>query len=122
VEKAGHDKMFKPAKRVKERIYTMSYDYKENPPLPKRDFRNPEDNGAVTLGPRNFLTNPMKEGKVGRATSFGGLIPYKEDDYDRQRKIAAKERADHMGVIAETHDAKNFSQKAKRSEFFNSYK
>jgi hypothetical protein len=28
--------------------------------------------GEVITENRNFLTNPMKEGKVGKGTSFGG--------------------------------------------------
>ena len=119
--KAGHDKNFRPARHVKERLYTASYPHGDEPPAKKQDYRNAEENGAVMTGPRNFLTNPMKRGKVGRATSFGGAVPYTEDDYDIKKKIAMKERRHHVDKIQEIHDAKHFSQKAKRKEYFNSH-
>lgn len=111
MQKAGHDKEFRPAKRVRERLYTMSYDHGINPPLPKKVYRNAEENNAVTIGPRNFLTSPMKEGVVGtaKATSFGGIVLHGDEDYDRQKKLAAAERATHASQIAQIHDAKNFS-------------
>ena len=31
-------------------------------------------------------------GKVGKNTSFGGIINYMEDDYNRPKKIATEER------------------------------
>ena len=86
--KAGHDKNYRPARHVKERLYTTPYPHIDEAPPKKRDYRNAEENGAVIVGPRNFLTNPMKRGKVGRATSFGGIVPYAEDDYDIKKKIA----------------------------------
>ena len=84
--KAGHDKDFKPARRVKERLYTTSFAHIDEKPLEKKDYRG--DDGVIT-GPRNFLTNPMKEGVPGTkiGTSFGGIIPYMEDDYDIKKKI-----------------------------------
>jgi len=86
--KAGHDKAFRPARHVKERLYTTPWPHIDEAPPKKIDYRNPEENGAVRIGPTNFLTNPMKRGKVGRATSFGGIVPYTEDDYDIKKKIA----------------------------------
>jgi hypothetical protein len=85
--KAGHDKAFKPARMVKERLYTTPWPHIDEKPAEKKNYRE-EDGGRVMIGPTNFLTNPMKRGKVGRATSFGGIIPYKEDDYDIKKKIA----------------------------------
>ena len=72
---------------VKERLYTTPFPHIDEPPAAKKNYRNKED-GRVEAGPPNFLTNPMKRGKVGRATSFGGIIPYKEDDYDIKKKLA----------------------------------
>jgi hypothetical protein len=31
-----------------------------------------DEDGAVPVGPRNILTSPIKEGKVGPATTLGG--------------------------------------------------
>lgn len=40
------------------------------------------------MGPRNFTAIPMKRGKVGKLTFFGGQIPYKEDDvYGNKKKL-----------------------------------
>ena len=85
--KAGHDKDFKPARKVKERLYTTSFAHIDEKPHAKTDYRDPE--GGVLIGPRNFLTNPMKEGVCGTkiGSSFGGIIPYMEDDYDVKKKI-----------------------------------
>jgi len=89
--KAGHDKDFKPARRVKERLYTTSFAHIDEKPHSRKDYRDPE--GGVISGPKNFVTNAMKEGVPGTkiGTSFGGIIPYKEDDYDIKKKILAKE-------------------------------
>jgi len=90
--KAGHDKDFKPARMVREKIYVTSYPHIDEKPHPRKDYKDNED-GSVITGPKNFVTNPMKEGKPGTkiATSFGGIIPYMEDDYDIKKKILAKE-------------------------------
>lgn len=55
----------------------------------------------MTIGPKNFVTNPMKEGKPGTkvGTSFGGVIPYKEDDYNIKKKILAEELAYHNSKV-----------------------
>lgn len=52
-------------------------------------------------GLKNFVTNPMKEGKPGtkRGTAFDPVIPYMEDDYDIKKKILAKELAYHNSKI-----------------------
>jgi hypothetical protein len=72
------------------------------------------------IGPKNFVTNPMKEGKPGtkKGTSFGGIVPYMEDDYDIKKKLLAKELEYHNSKVQE----KPFSQKAKAWGFFNSHK
>ena len=52
----------------------------------KKDYKDEE--GRVVIGPRNFTTIPMKRGKVGKLTYFGGQIPYKEDDtYGNKKKL-----------------------------------
>lgn len=85
--KGGHDFNFKPAKNPREKIYKQSYEYmplKQN--QGKKNYRDEE--GAVKVGPRNFTTIPMKRGKVGKLTYFGGQVPYKEDDiYGNKKKL-----------------------------------
>lgn len=80
---------------MRERLYTAKYEYV---PLmegaKKKPNRDPED-GKPIIGPRNFTAIPMKKGKVGKLTSFGGPIPYIADPYDNKRKIAWKELKDH---------------------------
>ena len=45
-------------------------------------IRRKEEDEGPTLHDKNFKpSNPGKMGKVGVNTSFGGVIPYKEDDY-----------------------------------------
>jgi len=44
------------------------------------------------IGPRNLLTNPPKAGIVGKNTTFGGMIPYMEDDYNRPKKLETEKR------------------------------
>ena len=58
----------------------------------KKDFRDPENTRDVMIAPRNFLINPPKGGKVGKQTTFGGIIPYMESDYDRPKEMAKAER------------------------------
>ena len=55
--------------------------------------------GSVPVAPKNILTSPIKEGKVGRATTLGGLIPYMEDDYNHPRAIAKREREYHLSKL-----------------------
>ena len=85
-EAAGHDKNFKPARHFRSDIHKTPYEHIDEPPAKKKNYR--DEDGAVIVENRNFVTNPMKRGKVGRATSFGGIIPYTEDDYDIKKKIA----------------------------------
>jgi hypothetical protein len=92
--KGGHDHNFKPAKNTRERLYTAKYNYQplmEN--TKKKNYRDEE--GNVILGPRNFTAIPIKKGKVGRLTSFGGVVPYIADPYDNKKKIAWAELKDH---------------------------
>ena len=39
-----------------------------------KNFKDEE--GNVMVAPRNIVTNPIKNGKVGKQTSLGGIIPY----------------------------------------------
>lgn len=89
----GHDKNFNPAKKVQEKLYKSSFAYIPEGEPKKKNYKDAE--GAVIVGPKNFVTSPIKKGRVGRGTSLGGLIPYKEDEYDIKRIIAKKEREYH---------------------------
>jgi hypothetical protein len=66
------------------------------------------------MGPRNFTAIPMKKGKVGKLTFFGGQIPYKEDDvFTNKKKLIKSEIEYHNSKVQE----KPFSQQAKRLKF-----
>ena len=75
----------------------------------QKDFRDPENTRDVLIAPRNFLINPPKAGKVGKQTTFGGIVPYMESDYDRPKELAKKERLHGESLMQE----KPFSQKVK---------
>ena len=76
-----------------------------------KNFKDEE--GAVMIQPRNILTNPPKIGKVGKNTSFGGVIPYKEDEFNRPKEFALKELHYHQSKLQD----KPFSQRAKSLKF-----
>lgn len=108
---AGHDKDFKPAKSLNRKVkadFPHLSDYIE-----KKKCRKGED-GAVIIEPRNFLTNPPKEGEVGKGTSFGGNLPHMPDPFDTKREILRKERLDHESKVQE----KPWSQMVKRRDTF----
>lgn len=83
----------------------------------QKNFRD-EENGEVMTQPRNMLTNPPKRGIVGKNTTFGGNIPYMEDNYNRPKEIATEEREAGQLLMQE----KPFSQKVKQTQLFNSHK
>ena len=83
-----------------------------NPPPPKKRYKN--EDGEVITAPRNFLTTKPKLGRVGRGTSFGGVIPYTEDDYNVKKKIIRKEMMFHQEKVGERPP---FSQQCKRLAF-----
>lgn len=56
-----------------------------------------------------MATNPPKKGVVGKNTSFGGMVPYMEDDFNRPKKLAQEERERGAALMQD----KPFSQKAK---------
>jgi Domain of unknown function (DUF4586) len=85
--------------------------------IEKKKCRKGED-GAVIIEPRNFLTNPPKEGEVGKGTSFGGNLPHMPDPYDNKRQILTKERLEHESKMQE----KPFSQMVKKRDTFNPVK
>lgn len=89
---------------------THEYICKE--PLPKKSYKDPD--GGVLIGPRNFLTNPMKKGiidgkKEKRGPTFGGPIPYMESGYNIEKEILRKEMNDHQSKLQD----KPWSQRAR---------
>jgi hypothetical protein len=81
----------------------------------QKNFRSEENGREVMIAPRNMLTNPPKAGIVGPKTTFGGVIPYMEDNYNRPREIATEERLHGQTLMQE----KPFSQRAKQTHVFN---
>ena len=116
--KAGHEKPFSPAKFATHQKSNMkaAFDYLNHGPEKKKSYRDAD--GDVLTGPKNFLTNPMKQGKVGKAVTFSGPIEYQSEDYFAKKKLATKERQYHEGKLQE----KPFSPRAKNFGHFNSPK
>ncbi len=69
----------------------------------------------MLIHPRNFLTNPPKAGKVGKNTSFGGMVPYMEDNFNRPKDLATEARL----AGKELEQDKPFSQMVKKTHVFN---
>lgn len=111
--KAGHDKPFKPAKDPGVKVPKAPYEYKEQGPPPKKNYRDEDKN--VIVGPKNILTNPMKEGKIGKNIYFDGKIDHMADDYDAAKKLAIKEREYHETKVQD----KPFCPRAKHTDLFN---
>jgi hypothetical protein len=84
---AGHDKPFSPAKDIHQKV-RADFEHKTDLNPVKKNYRD-EDN-KVRTEPPNFLTNPPKKGQVGKMTTFGGTVPYKEDPYDNKKMLAKK--------------------------------
>lgn len=104
----GNEKPFRPAKHVRQPT-NAAYDHMQDFAHLQKDFRDPENPRDVLIQPRNFLINPPKVGKVGKQTSFGGIVPYIESEFDRPKEIAKKERLAGAALMQE----KPFSQKVK---------
>lgn len=91
-----HEMDFRPAKTVThaKKDHLSAFLYKEEGPPVKKKFRDEE--GAIVIAPRNFLTNPMKKGiihgKRGQRGPFfdepgTGALKYMESDYNIEKKI-----------------------------------
>ena len=100
---AGHEKNFAPAKVIKKN-YKPPYEHLTDRRDVVKNYRDEE--GAVITAPRNFLTNPCKQGRVGKQTTFGGVIPFMGDDYFAGKTAATKERLFHESKLQD----KPFSQ------------
>lgn len=77
----------------------------------KKNRKGPD--GVITE-PRNFLTNPPKQGEVGKGTSFAGNLEHLPDPYDRKKELQKKEREEHLKKLQD----KPFSQKVKPRDTF----
>ena len=87
----GNEKAFRPAKHIRQPT-NSAYQHMKDYEQIEKNFRDAEDNGAVIIGPRNIQTNPPKNGRVGKQTTFSGMIPYMEDDFNRPKELANVER------------------------------
>ena len=116
--KAGHEKAFAPAKQITHARKDMkaAYEYIEQGPIKKESYK--DEDGEVKTASRNFLTNPMKKGKVGKNTTLGEIPEYMAEDYDLSKKLARQDRDYHESKIQE----KPFSQRAGPLPLFNSHK
>lgn len=91
-KEAGHEMNFKPAKTVQRKV-KADFDHMTDHVDAKKSRKGPD--GGVIIEPRNFLTNPPKQGEIGKGTSFGGTLPHMADEFDRKKVIAKKEREEH---------------------------
>lgn len=113
----GNEKAFRPAKHVRQPTNAAFQHMKDYEQIEK-NYRDAEDNGAVIIGPRNIQTNPPKRGRVGKSTTFSGMIPYTEDDFNRPKLLANEERLAGKSLEQD----KPFSQKVKRTHMFNTFR
>ena len=83
-KKAGHEKDFTPSKLInhKKATHASSYEYLPEGSRNKKIYRTAD--GEVEIEPRGFYTQNAKQGRVQRRDNveFGGVIPYKESDYN----------------------------------------
>lgn len=105
----GNEKPFRPIKHVRQPT-NATYPHMKEYELLQKNYRD-DENGEVKIMPKNILTNPSKLGKTGKNTSFGGNIPYIEDDFNIPKILATEERIHGQSLMQE----KPFSQKAKQT-------
>ena len=113
----GNEKPFRPTKHVRQPT-NATYEHMKDFEQLEKNFRDEENPRDVVIGPRNMLTNPPKKGIVGKKTTFGGTVPYIEDDYTRPQKMATEARLAGKKLEQE----KPFSQQAKKTHVFNKSK
>ena len=68
-----HEKNWVYAKTIKKN-YLPPYEHKTDRRDIQKNYRDEE--GAVITAPRNFLTNPIKKGRVGKQTTLSGIIEH----------------------------------------------
>jgi hypothetical protein len=91
--KAGHDKAFKPAKIVQEKV-KASYDHITELIEKKRHPR--DEDGKIIIAPRNIVTNPPKTGTQYKRTTFSPFPEFIADDYENAKKLATKEFKENL--------------------------
>lgn len=98
---AGHEKAFAPTKNVNhyKKPILVSYKNMTEEVYVKKNYRDEE--GMVITDFPNITTNGAKKGRVGKQTSFGGIIPYIADEYDRRKTIAKEELEYHRSKLQE---------------------
>jgi len=111
-----HDVAYKPAKHVKERYYTASYEHMNERVEVKKDYRDAD--GNVILAPKNFYTWNPKVGETGKNCYFNRFPEHIPDDYNWPKKLARKEMEEGKKLEQE----KPFSQRAKVWGGFNTTK
>ena len=74
----------------------------------KKQYR--DDKGEVIIMPPNFLTMPMKTGRVQRRdpVEFGGAMKYAEDEYDAGKKVGKAETRRHSQILQKMQDGRPF--------------
>jgi hypothetical protein len=82
--KAGHDRAFRPAKVVPNNAHKIDFEHKTDLIEVKKKLR--DEDGAVIIAPRNFVTSPAKVGTVKPNTTFGGFPEHIPDDYNYPKK------------------------------------
>ncbi|EGR30625.1 hypothetical protein IMG5_127650 [Ichthyophthirius multifiliis] len=63
-------------------------------------YNKRDENGNIITGPKNFLTNPTKQGQGN--TTIGHLfnhVNYENDPYNREKEMDKNERAIHKSKI-----------------------
>jgi len=114
--KNGNEKPFKPVPaRLQFKKYKADFEHMTDFVEIQKNYREEENPRAVKIAPPNIRTNPMKRGQVGKQVTFGGTIPYMEDDFNRPKVIAQAEREYHESKLQE----KPFSQRVKKTGQFN---
>ena len=113
----GNEKPFRPTKHIRQPT-NATYEHMQDFVQVEKNFRDEENPRDVVIGPRNMLTNPPKKGAVGKNITFGGNIPYIEDDYMRLKKLATEDRLKGKALEQD----KPFSQQAKKTHVFNTNK
>ena len=93
-------------------MYTASYGHMTDFVEIKKNFRSEEAPHEVIIEPPNIRTNPIKKGQIGKNVTFGGTVPYMEDDYNRPKYFAQAERESSQSMMQD----KPFSQRAKKTD------
>ena len=95
-----------------------SYEHMTDRKEIKKNYKDEE--GAVITAPRNFYTNPLKKGEVGKGTSFAGQWEHLPDTYEQAKVNNRKELEKSWDINAKVHEGKKFSQRSHTVGYFNS--